>query len=142
MRKDGWELMLEAYLEKAKTAQWQWGTFDCLIFAADWCKELTGIDPMAYKKKGDPITIRGAYANQSEALRLIAKLRGSMHAIFDAHFKRALHANASRGDVCLAELPTGNCFGIVVGKYSAFKTADAGLVLVPTSKANAVWALS
>ena len=136
MRQEGWETRLNDYFESVHNVPFVWGECDCLIFASDAVKAITGIDPMSKKKKGDPDTIRGLYTTQDEAKELVKKYRKSLRDVMDVHFERKDLNFCKRGDVVLYK----NAFGICVGRGIAFfKSEGLGLQVVKIRECVLAW---
>ncbi len=62
-------VLLTEYLASAGRRAFVWGSFDCLLYIADWVARSTGIDPAP--------DLRGIYDSERGARRLI-KARGGM----------------------------------------------------------------
>jgi hypothetical protein len=59
---------LGRFLDQALSRQFEWGSWDCLLFPADWARLATGKDPaQAY---------RGRYRTKLGALRLLGRAGG------------------------------------------------------------------
>jgi hypothetical protein len=54
---------LALFLQRAAGRRFHLGEFDCGLFLADWCLEITGIDPTA--------SLRGRYSSVDEVQRLV-----------------------------------------------------------------------
>ncbi len=59
---------LTDFLAEAVRRQFRWGQHDCMLFAADWARALTGVDPAA--------SLRGAYDSRCAAEILIERFGG------------------------------------------------------------------
>lgn len=94
---------LGAYLERVGREGWNYGDKpgprrDCCTFPADWCLEVGYADPMAF--------IRGEYANEAEALALVAKhglVRLATRGYASIGLKRTLAPRS--GDVAVLRRP-------------------------------------
>lgn len=127
------DLQLAHYLRQAAGRRFAVGTFDCLIFMADWIVAARGVDPAA--------PWRGAVAGADQARALLRKTGGVR-----GHVARGLAAIGLRqtddpklGDVGLVRAPVrwrGRVVHRLVGaicageKKWALFTPDAGLVIV------------
>jgi hypothetical protein len=137
-RVEGWEKILNKYIEETAHKHFSWGDCDCLIFASDACKIVSGIDPMKKKKSSDPETIRGMYDSRDGAYTLIKKYRRSVPNIMDVHFLRVHPSFAQRGDIVLAKIE-GPTFGICWGGKAFFKTQTEGYYTLPLGKCKYAW---
>jgi len=135
MRVESWDVKLFAYIEESHRARFQYGAFDCLLFAAGAVHVQTGID------YAEPF--RG-YDSKVSAYRIVAGY-GSLEAMITALLGREpVHpSRAMRGDVVLGEAPliegeTGECVGICLGTHCAWPK-DIGLRMLPRSVARLAW---
>lgn len=135
LRKEGWEKLLDEYITSTALREFKWGECDCLIFASDACKLINGIDPMSYKKKGDPKTIRGAYATKEEAYLLIKKYRKTIKGVMDIHFERVPAMFAQRGDIVLHN----KAFGVVMSGKAFFKMETKGFLALEITDGMTAW---
>jgi hypothetical protein len=102
---------LHAYLDSMAGEPFRWGINDCCLFAANWIRELRGVDP--YKD------YRGKYETALGAARLIKQGGGLDQAscvkMAEAGFKEVNPNFAQRGDVCLVSGADERIFcGIIV----------------------------
>lgn len=63
---------LTEFLAQAGRRPFVWGSFDCLLYAADWARERSGVDPA--------VGLRGSYGDQ-RAARLIMLRAGGIAAL-------------------------------------------------------------
>jgi hypothetical protein len=132
-RAENWPTLLAAYIEERRDAPFTWGKADCCLFAADWVRLATDLDPAA--------DLRGKYDSALGARRII-KRRGGLaamvaRALTPLGFREVALSLATRGDIIVRDSGDGDCAGVVLGKESAFVTQN-GLSFVPTkSKADA-----
>jgi len=130
MRNERWPLLLDAYVEHAKTRAFEWGTLDCVTFAANWRALVTGSDPIA--------EWRGTYKTEREALELIVRLGcDSIEALGARLFGAPDPLGpkfAGRGDLVLAQ----DALGISVGARGAFLSLS-GLEFLPARDFKTVW---
>lgn len=88
-----WQLRFAALVQARQAAPFVWGQHDCCLWAADVVQALTGIDPAA--------ALRGQYANERSAQRLVRQL-GGLAAIASAALGQPTKASfATVGDVLL-----------------------------------------
>lgn len=121
-----------AALFAARAAQpFEWGVFDCCLFAADAVLAVTGHDPAA--------DLRGTYSTEAGAARVLRRW-GGVDGIAVARAGRVVAAGlAQPGDVGLShhhpELPA-----LAVWGGSAWHAAGpAGLVVVPPEAVVRAW---
>ena len=99
-RLENHENLLHAYIETQRDTEFAWGTSDCLVFAAQCVKAMTGTDVLAGVK----------YTDERSALRVMrngATIKGkklpgpgSIPAFWDTHFPRLESTNfAHTGDI-------------------------------------------
>lgn len=138
MRFDGWEIRLNAVIDKYQRLPFEWGKLDCVLFAAAaaWC--LTQKDAAA--------PWRGTYRDRAGARKLIDSF-GGLEALVDKtcatagiKLERIDKAFAQRGDVCLVETETGPALAVCVGSEVVGKS-ETGMERRPLSSALVVWAI-
>lgn len=135
MRAEDWDLKLFAYVEEAHQKRFEYGGFDCLLFAAGAVLAQTGID------YAEPF--RG-YDSKISAYRIIAGY-GSIEAMITSllgrepvHPSRAMRGDVVIGDVPLIEGESGDCVGVCLGTHCAFPK-DIGLRMLSRSVARLAW---
>ncbi len=132
MKRAGWEAILAAAVEAARTRAFVWGTHDCATWAFDLRRDLTGGDDTAAFWRGRYRTARGAvrvmrrlgWASMPEAG---VALLGSPLA--DVRL-------AQRGDLELS--PDATAFGVCLGAQVAF-LAPEGLTLRALQSCTLAW---
>lgn len=88
-----WQLRFAALVQERMAAPFVWGQHDCCLWAADVVQAITGLDPAA--------ALRGQYASERGALRLVRQL-GGLPAIASAALGHPVKAGfATVGDVLL-----------------------------------------
>lgn len=93
---------------------WEWGVQDCTIWVADWCVVRWGVDPAA--------AFRGAYATESEAVRLIRNAGGLIGLVAPSMGFTREKTDACDGDVGVIDVLGRQTAGIFVGGKWAFRT--------------------
>lgn len=130
MRPQVWPLLLDHYIEATKARAFEWGTLDCVTFAANWRALVTGRDPIA--------EWRGTYKTEREALSLIVKLGcDGLEALGARLFGDPDPLGpkfAGRGDLVLAQ----DALGISLGARGAF-LGLSGLEFLPARDFKTVW---
>jgi hypothetical protein len=126
-RVQNWPLLLAAFIEERREVPFTWGKADCCLFAADWVRLATDLDPAA--------DLRGKY-NSAGGARHMLKQHGGLAAIvaralLPLGFREVALSLAGRGDVIVRDSGDGDCAGVVLGAQSAFVGAD-GLQFIHT----------
>lgn len=136
-RQDGWEKALNAEVEAALTRQFEWGHFDCCLFAADCVRAITGTDIAA--------GYRSTYESRSGAFELVER-EGGLEAMIDrVCAEHGLEARrpelAQRGDVVILAGVDGFTVtaGVCLGTKAAVPAPERGLSFVPMVSALRVW---
>lgn len=133
-RRPDWEVRLARFLAERRVRPFRWGEHDCLLFAADWIAEATGV----VLAPG----LRGTYDSAESALRQLHRRCGTLDlaAVATRHLGAPLATPrmARRGDLAAGPTDTGLGFGIVLGPSAAFP-GPAGLVAVPLSALRLAW---
>lgn len=128
-----WEDRLSAWLSECAGASFEWGTLDCLMFAAGAVKAVTGHDPA----KGH----RGKYNSLDGSVRYLKKLGAdSPSEYLDKTFPPVPKAFARRGDLVLAEGNVGVCVG-GVSLFIGYENEEPGLIRIPFAEWQAAWAI-
>jgi hypothetical protein len=125
-RDPAWPNLLVDFIEERRDRPFSWGSNDCCLFASDWIRLCTGIDPAA--------DLRGRYHSALSAARVM-RSHGGVAGIVESIGGRlglepVTHARAQRGDLVMQDNGLGNCLGIVLGPIAAF-VADRGLLFSP-----------
>lgn len=138
MRFEDWPQRLDAALAASRSRRFAYGTFDCMLFAADCVQAITGVDHAA--------DFRG-YDSKVAAYRIIARY-GSLEAMITSLLGRdPIHpAQARRGDVVLANIElapgeSGECVGICdkVNCWFPRDPAAIGIRSFPRYAARLAW---
>ena len=121
MRCEGWQRKLNEYIlesqEKYKKTGLVFGEFDCCLYAANWVRLLTGIDPME--------DYRGRYSSKDEAFDMLAEKEGTLLDALTARFGQPVNiAKAMRGDIALSE--NDQALGIFFTSGSSMKALLLG----------------
>jgi len=120
-RPHDWPERLRTFLEARETAPFDWATHNCCLFAADWVRELTGIDPAA--------KYRDQVKTEEDAKALLAKKGGVLGLIkrtAKAHgWEEVPRHYAQRGDLILFDGPLGKTLGICTGPSFAAAAPDS-----------------
>lgn len=84
-------MTLAEYITRHLRVPFCYGRLDCVLFAAGWVKEKTGVDPLAGLPK---------WKNERQAMRVI-KAAGGLEAAIDKRLKRVEPNFAKDGDIAL-----------------------------------------
>jgi hypothetical protein len=135
-RPDNWPALLWRFVQDRQSTPFAWGAHDCCLFAADWVRELHGIDLA--------VGIRGKYTTALGAARIVghgfslASFVGDRMA--EHGFAKIPVRMASRGDMVAAHVGAYSrlCIGLVVDHRAAFP-APAGLMTIPLNQVAYAW---
>lgn len=132
MRKADWPTKLAEALNEAKNKPFAWGSHDCVLFAADVVKAITGKD-YAAEHRGTYNSARGAY-------QFLQKHSPDKAAsgLVDQFFDRIPVKFAGRGDVLAIQTKHGPALGICAGMFGFF-VLDTGLVRYPLNICSLAW---
>lgn len=135
MRKTNWCSCLHETIDAARNRAFNYGTFDCALFAADCVKAMTGTD---YAE-----SLRG-YQSKMDAYRIVASY-GSLQSMITSLLQREPIAVqfAQPGDVVLASADlgpgeSGEVIGICLGTRFA-APEFTGISMRPMKLAIAAW---
>lgn len=134
-RPHDWPERLDAFTQSAAEQEFVWGTYDCCLFAADWLRILTGVDPAQ--------RLRGTYSSAEETEIFIAEA-GGIEALIDDAMRDFLGVVSSepsfcrRGDICLVDTPLGYSLSVCLGEHAACAGLD-GMVTVSMRHAVRCW---
>lgn len=118
--------LLAEYIASKNNTPFEWGVFDCCIFASECVKIKTGLDLYA--------DYRGKYNDEASA-QTVQKQIGYIEEVLDKHFERISVDFIRRGDVVMFE---NGVMGIYYNGY--FSTGKNGVGVV-NHKVKEVWAL-
>jgi len=139
-RDDDWPYFLERYLIENEKQNFQYGHFDCCLFAAGAIEAMTGVDLAE--------AFRGHYANHKQAMVIVRKACGRMSFVslaaklFEkAHMPEVAPQFAQRGDVVLIRQPRNHSLlGIVaLDGIHAMIPIGVGLSKVPIVNVERAW---
>ena len=132
MRLDGWEKRLMAEVRAAEKKQFQWGVFDCALFAADCVMAITG-DDLAAEFRGQYTTAKGSL----KALKMYGA--GDLESTATQQLGDSIDSQlAQRGDVVMVDADQGPALAICIGSV-ALAPAEKGLIAVPFNQWLKVW---
>lgn len=129
-----WQTHLANFIAKNKRRPFEWGEFDCCLFAADAYQIITGQD---YAKD-----FRGRYKTKIGASRAIKAagfddLKGLLTSIFG---EPKVGIDLSRGSLCIVETEQGQAAAIYFGG-AAWTTGPSGLVALSPNDILCFWSV-
>ena len=89
---------LSRFLNEAAARPFAWGSFDCLLWLADWVRANRGVDPA-----GD---LRGRYCTMLQAARIVRE-KGGMVSLVDRQLKASGLSTVNvgaRGDIAIVSV--------------------------------------
>ena len=133
-----WPSKLEGYIRSVSIKPFEWGAFDCALFACSCVEVMTGVDPAK--------ELRGGYKNKREAAEALRRYSGSGLEKTAEKIARMMCMEevapglAGRGDVVLVKTEIGKCLGIVDlnGREIVITDFD-GLSRHPLTLATRAW---
>lgn len=129
VRYENWPARLTHYVDSHRETPFVWGEFDCVLFAAGWVREATGID-----------LIRDlSWTDMRSALRVIENLGGLRVAVENRLGAPISAAIARRGDVILHDITERSGLGVCVGADFAAPSEAGGLMFIPMNSARMAW---
>ena len=137
-RKQNWTDELVAFIEERRHEPFAWAKNDCCLFACDWIKRATGVDPA--------FQLRDQYHSAISAHRLIKKHGGIIGIVRNygepCGIERIESSMARRGDIVVCDGGEGECIGISLGSVIAY-VGKSGLIFYPMSaqKVTTCWRL-
>ena len=138
-RLPGWQSALDRFLAAQRETRFQYGVWDCCLFACDAIEVMTGVDVAAQ--------FRGRYQSRTQALRAIrgysgeASVRAVAERVTEAYAMPQVHIlRARRGDVVLIRQPRDYSLGIVaLNGTDVITVTPQGLQRIALSNAVCGW---
>ena len=122
MRKEGWESRLFDEIEKHADTPFEYGKSDCIIFAIDCVRAITGKDLMEGKRN---------YSTLEEAKKVLVKTgHKDLGDVLAEHFEEIPPAYAHRGDVGVIKGDGFSVAVVFVGPTAFGKDQPKGLMQV------------
>jgi hypothetical protein len=120
-----WPERLAQYLAENCSRPFEWGSFDCCLFAANVFEVLTGMDPAK--------ELRGSYSSAREAAVTLAR-HGGMESLIEEVLKPFAAETvpvlcAQRGDVVLVKNHSQ-----VLGEYAIAVVGMDGQLVIPSEQ--------
>jgi hypothetical protein len=115
------------YITAHLNTPFEWGSFDCILFASRWIKHATGIDDLEQVLP---------WSSAREAMRMLDE-KGGMEALLDARFERINPNLAADGDLAMCQGVATLFSGVhIVG------TGKNGLVFESRLRAEGAWSVA
>ncbi len=138
-RLPGWQSALDRFLTAHRETRFQYGVWDCCLFACDAIEVMTGVDVAAQ--------FRGRYHSRTEAQRAIrgysgeASVRSVAERVTGAYAMPQVDIlRARRGDVVLIRRPRDYSLGIVaLNGTDVITVTPHGLQRIALSNAICGW---
>lgn len=126
-----WEARLHTFISENKDRPFEWGAWDCALFATACAAELTGEDKA--------IHFRGTYTDRNGSALALRKLgKGTLVRTLNHLFKRKPVGMAGRGDIVMAGTSVGVCDGAFAW-FVGEEGAREGLVTIPRADWTKAW---
>ena len=123
MRREGWEIRLSKAMTEGLRKPHAWGENDCVTFAADCVKAITGQDPVS--------DLRGTYDSPEGAARIMIALGyKNLGDCIASRLPEIDPSQARRGDVVLC-WGDEHEFAAVVERHTAVGAGPEGAVHIP-----------
>jgi hypothetical protein len=131
VRREGWELRLDAVIEAARATPYALGGHDCFRLACRVLEALTGVDRWPEF---------AGYTTKREALELLAAHGHTFEDAFDAFFacSRVHPLLARRGDIVALSAGGEKHLGVCLGHFVAALQPE-GLLFLPLGAALCCW---
>jgi hypothetical protein len=118
---------LPPFLQQAGARPFEWGSWDCLMWLAEWVKARRGVDPGADH--------RHHYSSALEAARIVAKAGGMVAHVDECVLPLGLKRtdDPKAGDIVVVDSPHGKMGALVIGPGSVACAMQQGLLYVRTA---------
>ena len=130
MRLEDWPERLAAFIESRRSAPFEWGSNDCVTFAADAVATITETDYLG--------PLRGKWRTAQEASKALLPYGGLLGAAESVLIDPVPVLMAQRGDVMLFDSGGRDTLGICIGAH-VVAPGETGLVFSPVSLASMAW---
>jgi hypothetical protein len=125
-----WQTSLALTITANQDKHFEWGTFDCCLFAADCVKAMTGQDPAQ--------EFRGKYKTRLGAARKLKELgAGDLESTLNDKLGEPVPGYPQKGDICLVDTEDGPAAGVVFSRV-IWVPGPTGLQAIK-QKPKAVW---
>jgi hypothetical protein len=124
-RLENWPDRLMATVERHRTAEFEWGVYDCATLFADAVQAVTGTDPLA--------AFRPWKTERSARMKMIKGGWKDMKSFCRDHFPDVAPSKAGRGDLGFAAQSHNlMCPAVIVGAHAVSRD-EKGWIVMPTS---------
>jgi hypothetical protein len=130
MRKETWDVDLMNFIKSRETTAFEWGVFDCTLFAADCAKIMTGVD-LAEKYRG--------YTTEMGAALIMGRAGGLRALVTSGVGPEISPKMARRGDWVLLDESDRYSLGVCMGSILIAVSRYTGIVRRPMSDAVTAW---
>jgi hypothetical protein len=129
MRRDNWNESLNHVIDVWARVPFEWGRYDCALWAAAAVQAQTGQDFAA--------PFRGRYRTGAGAMRALRQHgAGDLEKTITAALGEPVPvAMARRGDIVMHS----NAAGVCMGSHSLFMTEGEGMTRLPTLECTQAW---
>lgn len=136
-----WEQRLHEFMCDARGREFEWGQWDCILFACAAAEAITGHDAAA--------DYRGQYNSEAGARSILRRLgKGTLLKTVNSQFTRKSVGKAMRGDL----IWHNGCVGVCLGATAAFVTdpeamdalggqRNGNFVMLPRALWQKAWAV-
>lgn len=108
-KQHNWQTKLATYITQNQERPFEWGDFDCCLFAADCVQAMTGEDPAA--------DFRGRYKTKLGAAKALKRIgAGDLESTLDKILGEPIKEHAQKGDICLVETEEGPAAGVIYSR--------------------------
>lgn len=126
------EVDLAAYIGEKSKQKFEWGVCDCILFTADWCERVIGVNPAE--------GAHGSYSTKSEAYEYLKKhYQNEPERYADDFFKRVQPNFEQVGDIAYCDLNGKKTFGIVGARGFMFFKMDDGILATKQAEKLIAW---
>lgn len=116
---------LPPFIAAAGKRPFTWGSWDCLMWLAEWVRERRGVDPGAGHRR--------RYSNALGAARIVARAGGMVAHVDSCVLSLGIErlSDPRAGDIAVVDGPDGEIGALVLGSGSTVSLSDAGTLIVP-----------
>jgi hypothetical protein len=126
-----WEHRLFAFIAEHRDRPFQWGSWDCALFATACAAEITGEDRAA--------AFRDRYSDKAGAMQALRDVgSGTLLRTLDSLYPRKAMPFAGRGDLVWFK----GCVGVCLGADTMFiEEGESGLTPIPRALCSKAWSV-
>jgi len=134
VRLSGWEKRLMELIRDSEDRPFEWGVFDCALFAADAVNAITGVDLAA--------DFRGHYSTAKGSVKALKKYgAGDLESTWTELLGPPIDIRqAGRGDVVLVESIYGPAVAVCMGSVAVSTAVEKGLISIDRALWLKAWA--